>query len=563
MRNILFILCIALSMNVFCQKFESEYKYIYISKVPKPTAPAILEITQVNFNDSQGNNNRALDANEKGEIQFNLTNIGKGDGHIININLIDLKNSGYIKFPNVKSIPLLKSGGSEFIKIPIEALPEAQNGSSDIKISITEGNGFDADPHILNITTFKLRHPQLALASFKFSNKDGEGKIKLGEMVNLQLLIQNKGQGIARDITIEFKNPDKVFPGNENSFKIDKLEPNESKVFSYDFFANKQYKETKIPINVTVNENLYKYGFIKDLEVSLDEVLRKTQTIEIKSEDNQEVQIEEISLYSDVDQNIPLTKTKNPDRYAIIIGNEDYKSRQTGLSNEVNVPFAVNDARTFKDYVINLFGVEEQNVYFKTNATSIEIKNTIKLVSSIIEKTEGRGELIFYYAGHGYPEELTKTPYLIPVDVNATNVEDGINVYKMYKTFTDANPKKICVFLDACFSGGGRDAGLIAARGVLRIPQEETVSGNILIFSATQAEQTALAYKSKQHGMFTYHLLKKLKDSNGNISYGELIQSVKKSVAIESLKINQKSQEPSALYGEDIINTWQDWKINE
>ncbi len=563
MKNIVIISFILFTFSIFGQKSESDFKYIYISKIPKPSAPAILQITELNFTDIQGNNNKALDANEKGEIQFNLTNIGKGDGNIIKINVNDLNNNSYIKFQKIKTIPLLKTGSSELIKIPIEALPDAENGVSEIKIVVTEGNGFDADPIIIKVNTFKLKRPQLTLESFKFSNKDGDGKIKLGEMVNLQLLIQNKGQGIAKEITIDFKNPEKVFPGNEFSFKIDKLEPNESKVFSYDFFANKQYKESKIPINVFVNENLNKYGFVKVLEISLDEVLRKTQTIDVKSEENKEVQIEEISLFSDVDQNIPLNKLKNPDRYAIIIGNEDYKSRQNGLLNEVNVPFAINDARIFKDYVTNLFGVEDQNIYFKTNATSAEIKSTISLVSSIISKTEGKGELIFYYAGHGYPDELTKTPYIIPVDVNATNIEDGINLYKMYKTFTDANPKKVSIFLDACFSGGGRDAGLIASRGVLRRPKEEPISGNILIFSATQAEQTALPYKTKQHGMFTYHLLKKLKDSKGNISYGELFQSIKKGVSIESLKVNQKAQDPSALYGESVINSWQDWKINE
>ena len=42
-----------------------------------------------------------------------------------------------------------------------------------------------------------------------------------------------------------------------------------------------------------------------------------------------------------------LVKNRN-NTYAIIIGNEDYKSKQPNLSNESNVDVAVNDAKVFK-----------------------------------------------------------------------------------------------------------------------------------------------------------------------------------------------------------------------
>ena len=39
-----------------------------------------------------------------------------------------------------------------------------------------------------------------------------------------------------------------------------------------------------------------------------------------------------------------------------------------------------------------------------------------------MEKLGPDGELIFYYAGHGFPDEQTKEPYLIPVDVNQEQI---------------------------------------------------------------------------------------------------------------------------------------------
>lgn len=564
MKNLIFTILLGLTFSIMAQKAESEFKYVYISKIPKPKFPPKLEILDLKFNDSQGNNNNALDPDEKGEIQFNLSNTGKGDAYAIRIAITDQNNTSFIKYLKFKSIPVLKAEQSELIRIPIESTSESNFGVSEFKIIVSEGNGFDADPVPFRIKTFGVRKPQLANASHKFSYKEGEGKIKLGEMVNLQLMIQNIGQGVAKDIIVTFKNPDKVYEGDKTVFKIDKLDPNENKTISYDFFANKQYKESTISINVVVSESQNKYGFVDDLIVGLEQVLEKTTTFEIPSDEPKDIPITKPSLYSDVDEDVPSNTMKNEHKYALIIGNEDYKSHQSGIGSEVNVPFAISDAKSFKTYAINLLGVPESNVSFYPNLTAAQMRTQIDRLSKLISAEDGKGELIFYYAGHGYPEEVSKTPYIIPVDVSGESIENGINLYKMYKQFTDANPKRVTVFLDACFSGGARNEPLIAARGVLRKPKEEEIHGNILIFSATSAEQTALSYKAKQHGMFTYHLLKKLKETKGDITYGDMFNFVNKAVKIESLKVNQKVQEPTYIFGDGINSeNIKNVKINE
>ncbi len=72
---------------------------------------------------------------------------------------------------------------------------------------------------------------------------------------------------------------------------------------------------------------------------------------------------------SSVDVNIP-ESIKVPNRYALIIGNEDYQSMQRTLNSEQNVPFAVNDATSFRDYAVKTLGVEQENITFLTNATA-------------------------------------------------------------------------------------------------------------------------------------------------------------------------------------------------
>ena len=46
---------------------------------------------------------------------------------------------------------------------------------------------------------------------------------------------------------------------------------------------------------------------------------------------------------SDVDIDIPRVGTPDPNRYALIIGNEDYSTYQRGLQRESDVEFAIHD----------------------------------------------------------------------------------------------------------------------------------------------------------------------------------------------------------------------------
>ncbi|MBR4492987.1 MAG: caspase family protein, partial [Bacteroidales bacterium] len=172
-----------------------------------------------------------------------------------------------------------------------------------------------------------------------------------------------------------------------------------------------------------------------------------------------------------------------------------------------------------------------------------------------------QAEILFYYAGHGLPDEQTKEPYLIPVDVNATSLSSAIALYDMYKKLSATNASKIMVFLDACFSGGGRDMGLLASRGVRVTPKKTELTGNIVVFSATSENQTALPYWDKKHGMFTYFLLKKLQDSKGACSYSELSDYLTRQVGENSLRENRKDQTPEVNTSRQVSDEWGEWKF--
>ncbi len=185
----------------------------------------------------------------------------------------------------------------------------------------------------------------------------------------------------------------------------------------------------------------------------------------------------------------------------------------------------------------------------------------IEKLSRLAFYSNGKAELIFYYAGHGFPDEKTKESYIMPVDISGSDVTSGIKLSYLYKKLTENPVKSATVFLVACFSGGGRNQGLLAARGVRIQPKENLVQGNLVVFSASTGEQSSLPYKEKQHGMFTYFLLKKLQESKGNVTYDELSNYIKTEVQLNSVKINSKDQNPQTLTSPSLSDEWKMWNL--
>ena len=260
-------------------------------------------------------------------------------------------------------------------------------------------------------------------------------------------------------------------------------------------------------------------------------------------------------------KNIPFNNISKPNTFALIIGNEDYRSYQLDLSSEVNVDFAEQDARTFNNYVIQTLGVPERNIIMLINGTSGQMHQALAKINLIARNTKGKAKLIFYYAGHGLPDEITREPYLIPVDVSGKNLSQAIKLKDVYSKLTEHPNKQVTMFLDACFSGGARNQGLLAARAVKVKPKEQQLKGNLIVFTASSGEESSLPYKEKNHGMFTYFLLKKLQESKGNLTYKELSDYLNEKISLESVLVNSKEQNTQTNVSPDATNIWKNWNF--
>ena len=471
---------------------KSKPKRIQLT-IPKPsfvTALPDLIIAGETFTDQDKNN--FIDADEFCEIRFNVENIGKGvaENVMVRVSLKsgDIQGLSFGKEILVGDIP---ADTKKEVSVPITASIDLEDQIAEFLIEVREERGFDAFPLEIKIETKKFRTPEVIIADAVFSTEDG-GLIKLNYPINLKVIVQNIGDGDANGVVTEFMltNPNCVLLGDDN-FDLGRLEVGETQELDFLFTATRRYIGNEIPVYVDVTEQYNKYSRDTALSVGLQQRLTAKSQVVISGivTASQEVQI--ASLSADVDKNIPVNNYKNQYRYALIIGNEDYSKYQRGISTESNVQFARNDANIFKDYAVNTLGVENSNVYLLLDATAGEIQQKIDLVSKLATKTGAEAEIIFYYAGHGLPDESTKEPYLIPVDVSGSNLSSAVKLGDIYASFSKTGAKRITVFLDACFSGGGRNAMLIAARSVKVVPKQQLISGNMVVFCSSSSEQSA------------------------------------------------------------------------
>lgn len=261
------------------------------------------------------------------------------------------------------------------------------------------------------------------------------------------------------------------------------------------------------------------------------------------------------NVVSDVDKDIPRTKEINERTFAVVIANENYNL-------VAPVPFALNDGETFAKYCNQVLGLPENNIRVYKDASFGTMLRALRDIRAISDAFHGDIKVIFYYAGHGVPNESTKDAFLLPIDADGMTTDGCYSLNRLYSELGDLNTLNTVVFLDACFSGTNRDGDMLAsARGLVQKPKKEVPKGNMIVFSAASDDETAFPYEDKGHGLFTYFLLKRLKEKKGNVELGDLADFIKNNVRQQSVLVNHKSQTPTVAAALAVEGDWEKIKL--
>lgn len=256
-----------------------------------------------------------------------------------------------------------------------------------------------------------------------------------------------------------------------------------------------------------------------------------------------------------VDINIPAAAQVDNHTFVVIIGNEKYEE-------EADVPFAENDARIFYEYCKKTLGISEKHIRLCINAGFNDIRKAVSWLKQGLTAYGGQGRGIFYYAGHGIPNEADKGAYLLPVDGIGSDIESAYSLTKLYQTLSELPAQRVSIFLDACFSGAKRDGQMMAsARGVAIKAKPAEAKGKMVVFTAATGDETAYPFKSQRHGMFTYFLLRKLQETKGDVTLGDLSDYLKREVRRESFDENNKIQTPTVIPSQAFADSWRTMKL--
>jgi len=258
---------------------------------------------------------------------------------------------------------------------------------------------------------------------------------------------------------------------------------------------------------------------------------------------------------SDVDTYIPDGSQVQKNTFALVIANENYQE-------VAKVPNALNDGKIFAEYCSKTLGLPKNNIKLVQDATLNNIRRQLNWLKQVMEAYQGEANVIFYYAGHGIPDESNGSSYLLPVDGIGNDASSGYSLEHLYSELSSKPAKSVLVLLDACFSGAMRDGGMLAsARGVAIKAKQNAPKGNLVVLSAAQGDETAYPYTEKGHGLFTYYLLKKIQETKGNVTFGKLAEYVTSEVKKQSVLSNGKMQTPTVTASQTLVNSWKNMKL--
>lgn len=521
-----------------------------------PSRPPILEIVANSVKFIDPNGNKAIDAGEDCYISFDVTNKGKGSASRCVASATTTNNVDGLVLKSV-DIPTIGAGQTKNIRIPVTADMNIKNGNADLVVKVNEPHGFGTDQMELAVATKEFVAPKLEIVDYAITSANGS-TLKKKEPFDLQVLLQNLQHGNAEDVRVEISVPNDVIlmKPDAKTEAIGGLAGGATKSIVYPLIVNNDYKGTTIPVDIRVSERYGKYAQNKHIDLQLNQTMAANKiVVEEQQSESKSFDIQAASLSSDVDKIPTATTTKADNTFAVVIANESY-------NKEAGVPFAANDGKIFAEYCKNVLGLPDENVHLAVNATLNDMKHEIGWLSKVLETRNGKAKAIFYYAGHGIPDEASKNAYLLPVDGYGSDVSTGYPLEQLYKDLGSVPSEEVTVFLDACFSGAKRDGGMLAsARGIALKANRGEPIGNMVVFSAAQGDETAYPYKKEGHGLFTYYLLKELKETKGNTTLKQLGDYVSKNVSQQSIVINSKSQTPTVIPSKNVADKWEGWTL--
>ena len=223
--------------------------------------------------------------------------------------------------------------------------------------------------------------------------------------------------------------------------------------------------------------------------------------------------------------------------YALIIGIDKYQ-------NVKPLNYAVKDAESIQDILVNTFDFPEDNVTLLKNEEATK-QNILKSFSEITKKAEDSDRVLIFFAGHGETMDLPEggeKGYLIPVEGDSEDLYlTGLPMEELRQIALISRAKHMLYLVDACYGG-------IAAVGSRGLDSKTTPNYIDKITKDKSRQVITAGGRGEQviekpewgHSAFTLNLKRGLQDSradynsDGYITANELGLFLREKVTIDS-----------------------------
>ncbi len=260
-----------------------------------------------------------------------------------------------------------------------------------------------------------------------------------------------------------------------------------------------------------------------------------------------------ISTISDIDLNIPKTRNSQPDAIAVVIGNKDYN-----LVPEVE--YAINDARSIKNYLVNVLGFRDGNILFRENISKTDFEEIFGTSEFLTGSRLYRmikpdvSDVFIFYSGHGAPGLQNLKGYFVPVECDPSYLEfRGYSLDLFYENLSKLPAKSVTVVIDACFSGENVHQNISSILPKVKDPVFKLPNGVLL--SSSQATEPSSWFGKQEHGLFTYFFLRAIKDKensdlnkDGKLTFQEIynyISSPTEGIPYYARRLHGREQHPT------------------
>jgi len=238
---------------------------------------------------------------------------------------------------------------------------------------------------------------------------------------------------------------------------------------------------------------------------------QKEEAAKASAPDKQPVAAPPSGVVSDVDELPAARAVVNKNAYAIVIGIERYRQKLPIAD------FALRDARLVGDYLTRVMGYPGEHIVVLTDEHAAKSDFEKYFEQWLANHVEKGATVFVYYSGHGAPNPKTGDAFLVPYDGDPAFIDQtGYPLRRMYAALGKLPAKEIIVVLDACFSGAGERSVLAGGARplVLQLDKSVRVPGNVTVLAASSGSQISSTYKEKGHGLFTYFLLKGIRNED-------------------------------------------------